>query len=65
MYSSIISGQLDVAELSREDWVQIGDLVTTYADMRLGGTDASVMALAERYTPAFTLLPAPVRSRRY
>jgi uncharacterized protein len=31
------------------DWQRIQDLVSTYADLRLGGTDASVVALAERH----------------
>ena len=31
-----------------EDWTRIGELVEQYADLRLGGTDASVVALAER-----------------
>ena len=30
------------------DWKRIGDLVERYADLPLGGTDASVVALAER-----------------
>jgi predicted nucleic acid-binding protein len=49
LYTAITAGQLEVADLGREDWARIGDLVTTYADLRLGGTDASVIALAERY----------------
>lgn len=48
LYASITGGQLEVASLDREDWVRIGELVTTYADLRLGGTDASVITLAER-----------------
>lgn len=32
-----------------EDWRRIGELVQTYADFPLGGTDASVVALAERF----------------
>ena len=48
LYASITSGQLEVASLDREDWQRIADLVTTYADLRLGGTDASVITLAER-----------------
>lgn len=48
LYDSILSGQLEVASLDREDWQRIADLVTTYASLRLGGTDASVVALAER-----------------
>jgi hypothetical protein len=33
---------------STEDWSAIADLVERYADFPLGGTDASVAALAER-----------------
>jgi uncharacterized protein len=49
LYTSIIQGQLEVADLSVTDWRRIQDLVSTYADLRLGGTDASVVALAERH----------------
>ena len=31
-----------------EDWPRIAELVRRYADLPLGGTDASVVALAER-----------------
>jgi predicted nucleic acid-binding protein len=31
-----------------EEWLRMGDLVEQYADFPLGGTDASVIALAER-----------------
>ena len=48
LYASIISGQLEVANLGRSDWERIRELVSTYADLRLGGTDASVITLAER-----------------
>ncbi len=48
LYESIIDGQIEVAALSTEDWQRVRELVTTYADLRLGGTDASVIALAER-----------------
>jgi uncharacterized protein len=30
------------------DWARVRELVTTYADLRLGGTDVSVVTLAER-----------------
>jgi predicted nucleic acid-binding protein len=49
LYTAIISGQLEVADLTGDDWARIGELVTGYADLRLGGTDASVIAVAERY----------------
>ena len=48
LYASIIDGQLEVVGLDRDDWERIRELVTTYGDMRLGGTDASVIAIAER-----------------
>ncbi len=48
LYASITSGQLEVASLDTSDWERIQELVTTYADLRLGGTDASVVTLAER-----------------
>jgi predicted nucleic acid-binding protein len=41
-------GQLDVEGPSREDFVRMTELVDRYADFPLGGTDASVVALAER-----------------
>lgn len=49
LYSSIIDGDLEVATLGRADWERVRELVTTYANLPLGGTDASVIALAERH----------------
>jgi predicted nucleic acid-binding protein len=48
LFSSIIEGQIQVADLEVTDWQRIQDLVNTYADLPLGGTDASIVALAER-----------------
>jgi uncharacterized protein len=48
LYASITSGQLLVENLEDSDWERIAGLVTTYASLRLGGTDASVVTLAER-----------------
>ncbi len=48
LYTSIIDGDLAVESLSPHDWTRIRDLVETYADLRLGGTDASLVAIAER-----------------
>lgn len=31
-----------------DDWMRIGELVAEYGDFPLGGTDASIVALAER-----------------
>ncbi len=41
-------GTLDVEGPAPEDFDRIAELVETYADFPLGGTDASVIALAER-----------------
>lgn len=41
-------GQLDVEGPSGEDFARMAELVDEYADFPLGGTDASVIALAER-----------------
>jgi uncharacterized protein len=41
-------GKLDVEGPSREDFARMAELVEKYADFPLGGTDASVIALAER-----------------
>ena len=41
-------GALDVEGPSREDFARMAELVEQYADFPLGGTDASVIALAER-----------------
>jgi predicted nucleic acid-binding protein len=41
-------GQLDVEAPSIEDFFRMGELVEQYADLPLGGTDASIVALAER-----------------
>lgn len=40
--------ELDVEPPSPTDWSRIAELVERYADFPLGGTDASVIALAER-----------------
>ena len=41
-------GALDVEGPNDEDFIRIAELVAQYADFPLGGTDASVVALAER-----------------
>ena len=48
LYSSIISGDLLVETLGPRDWERIRQLVDAYADLPLGGTDASLVAIAER-----------------
>jgi len=39
---------VDVEAPSVEDWARIAELVEQYGDFPLGGTDASLVALAER-----------------
>lgn len=48
IYESIIDGTLRVEDLLPGDWQRVHELVTSYADLRLGGTDASLVAVAER-----------------
>ncbi len=48
-------GELDVEGPSNEDFTRIAELVEKYADFPLGGTDASVIALAERLDAATIL----------
>ncbi|MDQ3822886.1 MAG: PIN domain-containing protein [Actinomycetota bacterium] len=40
--------RLDVEAPAPQDWSRIGELVERYREFPLGGTDASVVALAER-----------------
>lgn len=40
--------QVEVEPPASDDWERIAELVDEYADLPLGGTDASVVALAER-----------------
>ncbi len=47
-FRSIANGDLIVDALIGDDLVRIADLVGTYSDLPLGGTDASLIALAER-----------------
>ncbi|MFY1698163.1 MULTISPECIES: type II toxin-antitoxin system VapC family toxin [unclassified Solwaraspora] len=49
LYTAIIEGDLRVETLTRTDWIRIRELVDRYRDLPLGGTDASVIALAERF----------------
>jgi uncharacterized protein len=47
-YDAIINGTLTVEPLTGHDWQRIRELVERYADLPLGGTDASLIAIAER-----------------
>ncbi|MCB1006942.1 MAG: PIN domain-containing protein [Acidimicrobiales bacterium] len=49
LYADIESGLFTVELLTLGDWQRIAELVDRYRDLPLGGTDASVVALAERF----------------
>lgn len=49
LYESIVDQELHVEALVGADWQRVRELVTTYEDLRLGGTDAGLIALAERH----------------
>ncbi|MEO8697105.1 MAG: PIN domain-containing protein, partial [Acidimicrobiales bacterium] len=48
LYQSIIDQMLLIEDLTARDWERIRVLVTTYQTLPLGGTDASLIAIAER-----------------
>jgi uncharacterized protein len=48
LYGSIIDGTLIVETLIPTDWQRVRELVDRYQDLPLGGSDASLVAIAER-----------------
>ena len=48
LYNAIINGTLTIEPLTTQDWQRIRELVERYNDLPLGGTDASLIAIAER-----------------
>lgn len=47
-FDGIVDGTLSVQPLDAPDWRRIRELVELYQDLPLGGTDASLVAVAER-----------------
>lgn len=47
-YTSIAEGDLSVETFTAADWARISQLVERYGDLGLGGTDASLVTIAER-----------------
>jgi predicted nucleic acid-binding protein len=47
-FRSIADGDLEIETLTAVDGHRIADLIDRYADLALGGTDASLIAIAER-----------------
>jgi uncharacterized protein len=47
--AELVEGRFEATDVEQSDWVRIAELVTTtYRDLRLGASDASVIAAAER-----------------
>ena len=49
LYDSIIDGTLSIETLTPTDWQRVRELVGRYQDLPLGGSDASLIAIAERF----------------
>ena len=49
LIAMIRDGSLKVETLYQADWDRVDQLVRTYADLGLGVTDASLIAIAERH----------------
>jgi uncharacterized protein len=47
-FRAVAAGELQVEPITPTDARRIADLIQTYADLGLGGTDASVIVVAER-----------------
>jgi predicted nucleic acid-binding protein len=48
LYTAILDGGLVVETLTSSDWARVREPVGQYRDLPLGGTDASLVAIAER-----------------
>jgi uncharacterized protein len=48
LYDAIIDGTLTIETLTPTDWQRVRELVDRYQDLPLGGSDASLIAIAER-----------------
>lgn len=48
LYTSIVEQTIAIESLTGSDWQRVRELVDRYQDLRLGGTDASLVAIAER-----------------
>jgi predicted nucleic acid-binding protein len=49
LVSDVVEGRITIETLTAADWRRTLELVRTYADLPLGVTDASLVALAERH----------------
>ena len=46
--AELVEGRFEATAVEQSDWVRIAELVSTYRNLRLGASDASVIAVAER-----------------
>jgi predicted nucleic acid-binding protein len=51
-FRAIANGEIRVDELTDEELDRVADLIERYRDLPLGGTDASLVVLAERHGEA-------------
>lgn len=49
LYTAVIDGSLVLEPMTTDDWARVKELVNQYRNFPLGGTDASLMAIAERF----------------
>ncbi len=47
-FRAVAAGEIQIESITRTEGHRIADLIERYADLGLGGTDASLIALAER-----------------
>ena len=48
MLDEVQRGAYDIEDLTGPDYRRVGELLTTYADLRVGFVDAAVLAIVER-----------------
>lgn len=49
LYADLAAGRFVVEDLTAVEWQRVHDLADRYRDLPLGGTDASLVVLAERH----------------
>ena len=54
---SLADGDFSAVDLTAADYARMAELVVTYGDLPLGTTDASVIAIAERFAEALRRAP--------
>ncbi len=48
MLDEVHRGAYEIADLTAADYRRVGEILTTYADLRVGFVDAAVLAIVER-----------------